>query len=82
MIIQQLNGRNLSRPALLGGAQTYNYFLNHKAVDTVLLTVENLNFYAGIPFKFQPRALGFRLVGKHSLDKSSILYHYDKIRAN
>lgn len=68
--------------AVLGGTQTYSYFLEQGLIDELYLTIEPLVFGQGLPI-FECEAggqWGFRLVSAKKLNKvGSILLHYRKI---
>lgn len=45
-----LREKNLSRPVVLGGAETYSFFLENGYVDRIVLTTENIRFHCGKSF--------------------------------
>lgn len=67
--------------AVLGGTQTYTYFLDNGLLDELYLTIEPLVFGRGLPiFECETNwQSGFRLVSVKQLNKQgSILLHYRK----
>lgn len=58
---QKLTERGLNAPALLGGAQTYHFFLEADAVDRLILTEENLILGAGTRLETDKHLGRFRL---------------------
>lgn len=84
----KINFKNLitklgyKRIALLGGAQTYSYFLENNLIDGLYLTLEPLAFGGGINL-FSNKKIGdfkFKLISVKKLNqKGSILLHYKKI---
>ncbi len=42
-----LQEKSLSRPVLLGGAETYSFFFERQLVDRIVLTTENIRFNGG-----------------------------------
>lgn len=67
--------------ALLGGAQTYSWFLENNLLDELYLTIEPLAFGGGVSL-FANKKLGdfkFRLFEIKQLNKKgSVLIHYKK----
>jgi dihydrofolate reductase len=70
-----------SKVALLGGAQTYSYFLEHGLLDEIYLTIEPLAFGGGISL-FANKKIGnykFKLISIKKLNKTgSVLLKYKK----
>jgi dihydrofolate reductase len=64
--------------ALLGGAQTYRYFLALHMVDEARITTENIAAEGGIPLEFTPFADRFDVVSCSSLSKNATLTFYKK----
>lgn len=52
----------LRAPTLLGGAETYDFFLKNGLVDRVVLTTESVRFETGTAFDFPKYAGGFDLI--------------------
>lgn len=66
--------------ALLGGLQTYQYFLCRKLVDEVRLTVEkNIFFGGGLDLKFSLYEKDFKILKKIDLSSNTELILYKKI---
>jgi dihydrofolate reductase len=68
--------------AVLGGTQTYTYFLEHDLLDEIYLTVEPLVFGRGLQLfeSSHNSAAHFRLASHKKLnDKGSLLLHYTKV---
>ena len=67
--------------ALLGGAQTYSYFLEHKLLDELYLTIEPIAFGGGVSL-FANKKVGdfkFKLVSIKKLNHSgSLLLKYGR----
>lgn len=67
--------------ALLGGAQTYSYFLEHNLLNEIYLTIEPIAFGTGINL-FSAKKFGnykFKLVSIKKLNKKgSVLLRYKK----
>ncbi|MBR1777934.1 MAG: hypothetical protein IJ752_05050 [Alphaproteobacteria bacterium] len=70
--------KGLNAPALLGGAETYAYFLENKLVDRVILTTENLRFYRGKSLDFQRFQSGFTLEKTDHLSDRTFVSYYQK----
>lgn len=67
------------RVAILGGAQTYIYCLEHKMLDELYLTIEPVMFGRGVDLFASKSSLDFKLklVSIKKLNKTgSILLHY------
>lgn len=68
--------------ALLGGAQTYTYFLSQGLIDNIYLTIEPLVFATGINLFSGKKSYlkKFKLVSVKKLNKKgSILLHYKRL---
>ena len=69
------------RIAILGGAQTYSYFLENNLLDEIYLTIEPLAFGGGVSL-FANKKLGdfkYKLVALKKLNKEGgVLLHYKK----
>ena len=67
--------------ALLGGAQTYSWFLENGLLDEIYLTIEPLAFGGGVSL-FSNKKIGdfkFKLISIKKLNKNgSVLLHYQK----
>ena len=70
--------KGLNMPALLGGAETYAYFLGNRAVDRVILTVEYLRFYRGKSLDFSRFQPNFVLEKTNRLSERTSVYYYKK----
>ena len=75
-----LSLKGLNAPALLGGAETYAYFLENRLVDTVILTVENIRFYRGKHLDFARFASSFDLEKTDRLSDMTTVFRYQKKR--
>ena len=75
-----LNQNGLNNPVLLGGAETYVYFLENNLIDRVVLTVENLRFYRGKSLDFQRFQSKFDLEKIKPLSEQTSVYYYQKRR--
>ena len=67
--------------ALIGGAQTYAYFLERDLIDEVYLTVEPVEFGSGLRFfnSQEDISTGFQLERKQRLNSQGTdLYHYQR----
>ncbi len=70
------------RIAILGGAQTYTYCLEHDMLDELYLTIEPIIFGQGLPLFASKTFLDktFRLVSIKKLNRSgSLLLRYKKV---
>ncbi|MCL1902522.1 MAG: hypothetical protein FWG18_02755 [Alphaproteobacteria bacterium] len=68
--------------ALLGGAQTYAWFLANGLVDNAIITTEqNIKFGAGLGLGFDKYSKQFKLKDKIELSPNTIVRYYEKIRA-
>ena len=77
-LLQELGHQRI---AVLGGTETYNYFLDHDLVDTLHLTIEPLVFGNGLSLfsSMQGRDLRFRLESSKQLnDRGSLLLTYTR----
>ena len=65
---------------VLGGAQTYSYFLEKNLVDEIFLTIEPIVFGSGLPmFDTKQELTDFELVDSKKLnEKGSLLLHYKR----
>ncbi len=72
------------RVAVLGGTQTYTYFLKHNLLDDLYLTIEPVVFGTGLPLfegTFNIRRL--RLVSTRKLNTTgTLLLHYSTVIAS
>lgn len=75
-----LNQRELTAPALLGGAETYAYFLEKKLVDRVILTIENFRFYRGKSLDFSRFQSDFDLQKTKRLSERTSVWRYQRKR--
>ncbi|MCR4325617.1 MAG: dihydrofolate reductase family protein [Patescibacteria group bacterium] len=69
--------------AVLGGAQTYSYFLKEGLLDELYLTIEPLVFGRGIPLfaDVGEDSAHFRLLSSKQLnEKGTMLLHYKVVR--
>jgi len=69
--------------AILGGAKTYSYFLQHDLLDELYLTIEPLVFGRGIGLFEHPggEPSQFKLVSMEKLNENgSVLLHYEIVR--
>jgi dihydrofolate reductase len=66
--------------ALLGGTQTYSYFLQRNLIDELYLTVEPIVFGDGLSlFKCENDTLAFRFVSVEKLnERGALLLHYQR----
>jgi len=66
--------------AVLGGAKTFNYFLNQNLVNEIFLTIEPIAFGSGIAlFDSGDKTEKFELVSLKKLNKKgTVLLHYRK----
>ena len=64
--------------ALLGGTQTYSYFLHRNLIDELYLTIEPVVFGDGLPlFKCENDTLAFQFVSVEKLnEQGALLLHY------
>jgi len=72
--------KELNTPALLGGAETYAFFLEKSLVNRVILTVENRRFYRGKSLDFSHFQSDFVLEKTERLSEQTSVYHYQKRR--
>ena len=70
--------KGLNAPALLGGAETYAYFLENRLVDRVILTVENFCFYRGKSLDFSRYQQSFEPEETKKLSERTRVFHYRK----
>ncbi len=75
-----LNQTGLNAPVLLGGAETYTYFLEKSHIDRVILTVENFRFYRGKNLDFSRFQQNFILEKTKRLSEQTSVYYYQKRR--
>jgi len=76
-----LQNTRIEKAAILGGTQTYTYFLENDLLDEIYLTIEPLVFGRGLNlFESQKNLSGhFRLESTKILnEKGSLLLHYVK----
>ncbi len=67
--------------ALLGGTQTYTWFLENDLLDEIYLTIEPIVFGRGLPLfeTSKPLETSFRLESVRELnDKGTVLLHYTR----
>lgn len=76
-----LNRTGLTAPALLGGAETYAFFLENKRVDRIILTTENIRLYRGKSLDFQRYQQNFDLEKTKRLTENTFVSHYLKRRS-
>ena len=72
--------KGLHSPALLGGAETYTYFLENRLVDSVILTVEHFRFYRGKHLDFARFSSTFDLEKTDRLSETTTVFRYKKKR--
>ena len=72
--------KGLHAPALLGGAETYAYFLENRKVDRAVLTVERIRFYRGKSLDFSRFQPDFILEKTDRLSEQTSVYYYQKRR--
>lgn len=73
-----LSVKGLNAPALLGGAETYAYFLENRLVDRVILTTEKIRFYRGKNLDFQRFQGNFILEKTDQLSERTLISYYQK----
>ncbi len=73
-----LHQQKLSSPTLLGGAQTYTFFLENHYVDHIVLTTENIHFKTGLNFDFQRFKNDFFLKKTTRLSEKTTVSFYEK----
>lgn len=76
-----LQNTEIETVAILGGTQTYTYFLENDLLDEIYLTIEPLVFGRGLPLfeSSKDAQLRFRLESTKQLnDAGSILLHYQR----
>lgn len=73
-----LNQTGLSAPALLGGAETYAFFLENKRVDRLILTTESVRLYRGKTLDFPRFQAGFEQDGQKKLSERTTVSCYRK----
>ncbi|MDZ4227372.1 MAG: dihydrofolate reductase family protein, partial [Patescibacteria group bacterium] len=74
-----LQNTSIEIVAVLGGAQTYSYFLKNNLIDELYLTIEPIVFGRGIPLLADvgENQANFRLISKKQLnEKGTMLLHY------
>lgn len=66
--------------AVLGGTQTYTYFLQHHLLDDLYLTIEPVVFGRGLPlFDGTLKAVQLRLISTKKLNRSgSLVLHFTR----
>jgi dihydrofolate reductase len=75
--LEKLAAGGFSRPALLGGARTYDYFLQKNMVDKAYVLVErNVALVDGVKFDFKNYADGFMLQDKKNLSLNTEMSTY------
>ena len=70
--------KGLNSPALLGGAETYSYFLENRLVDRIVLTTENFRFYRGKYLDFPRFQPNFILEKTNKLSERTFVSYYKK----
>lgn len=75
-----INKNNYKRVCILGGAQVYNYFLEHNLIDEIWLTIEPKIFGSGISlFDKEIETREYKLVSVKQLNQQgTVLLHYIK----
>lgn len=80
-LYQEMEKRNLTSCALLGGAETYKYFLRNNAIQEIRHTIENIYFNAGTSLNLEKYLDGFKKITTHTLSPNTIVITYrQKIR--
>ncbi|MDR2098417.1 MAG: hypothetical protein LBO78_00120 [Rickettsiales bacterium] len=75
--LKKLKAAGLSKPALLGGAYTFDFFLSRKMVDKAYVVVEkNMAFVEGIKFEFKKYAADFKLERRQNLSTTTEMSVY------
>lgn len=77
-LFHEMNERNLSKCALLGGAKTYHYFLDNNVVEEMRITEENLIFNNGVKFDIEKYLVRFRKIGVQHLSLTTQLLIFRK----
>ena len=73
-----LERRGLRAPTLLGGAETYDFFLKSGRVDRVVLTTESVRFEAGKAFDFPKYARLFDLIHVSRLSEKTEVSFFER----
>lgn len=73
-----LQEKSLSRPVLLGGAETYSFFLERTFVDIVVLTTENIRFNGGKRFDLERLQNDFCLKETRRLSERTSVSFYQR----
>lgn len=80
-VVEFCQKQNFKQMALLGGARTYGYFVDHGLVDDWYITIEPFLFGAGVPLlegiEFDLRRMKLLEV-KQLNDAGAVLLHYQK----
>lgn len=77
-LYQEMKKRELSRCTLLGGAQTYEYFLENNVVDEIRLTKENMVFEEGVHLDIEKQLPKFSQKEIKPLSKNTTLFIFEK----
>ncbi len=73
-----LKAKNLSDPTLLGGAETYSFFLENGYVDRIVLTTENVRFNAGKSLDLQRFRNDFFFKKRSRLSEKTTVSFYQR----
>ncbi len=75
-LYQEMEKRRLFSCALLGGAQTYHYFLQNNAVQEIRHTEENIIFNTGISLNLKKYLPDFTKITTHQLSPHTTMTTY------
>lgn len=73
-----LETKHLTSPTLLGGAETYQFFLENGYVDRIVLTTESIRFNGGKNFEFNRFKNDFSLKKISKLSEKTCVSFYQR----
>lgn len=76
VLIQKLEKRGFKEAAVIGGGMIYQMFLDSELVDKIYLTVEPIEFGAGIPFYRGNLEDKFKLVKEETVGNGTVFKEY------